>query len=578
MLMSTTDQSTHATSPFELQPLVEFTRTINSSFDIDFILNNILFTLMGKLRFTRGMILLREDGETFRVAKVKGIREIKENEYLEISSVPDSEITVESPDDQKFPWLSRICGSGVSHLLDLTVRNKLIGLVCLGKRIGDEKFTPSEEIFFRSLVNISATAIEKTAILEQLKEANRKLGNRIQELNTLFEMSKEFGAVIQRDQLIKVLVFSLLGHLGTNRYLIAVQNKDACEVIASRLPATEVKQSVLHDLMKCKTPQIVADVPDMFDPDTYRCLNEYAISIVVPMTIQGITRGIILLGKRMTRVPYGEKDMEFLSSLGNLAMISLENIHLFEEALEKQRLEEELKIAYEIQQGLLPKSLPGIENYQIAAKTIASKQVGGDYFDVVQLDDHRYLLVIADVSGKGTPAALLMANLQATIRALAPLDITIADATARVNDLIYDNTSADKFITFFWAILDTKENTLKYVNAGHNPPFYFKTDGSVRRLDKGGMILGVLRSVVTYEHEMISLKPGDTVVLYTDGISEALNTRKEEYSEERLEKLLGPITNEPAAAILDNIIRSVQDYADPSYQSDDITALIIKAM
>lgn len=576
--MSIPIPGTKPSSPFELQPLVEFTRTINSSFDIDFILNNVLFTLMGKLRFTRGLILLREDGDNYRVAKVKGIHDIREHERIHISPKPTSEITVDSVDERQFPWLTRFYASGITHILDLTVRNNLIGIVCLGKRFGDTEFTPSEEIFLRSLVNISATAIEKTSILKELKESNRSLDNRIQELNTLFEMSKEFGAVIQREQLVKVLVFSLLGHLGTNRYLIAVQQNEACQVIASRLPVKEVKQTVLRDLMKCEKPEIVAGRKDLFDQDTYRCLREYDIEIVVPMTIQGITRGIMLLGKRMTGATYTVKDLEFLSSLGNLAMISLENIRLFEETLEKQRLEEELKIAHEIQQGLLPKSLPEISNYQIAAKTIASKQVGGDYFDVVRLDDHRYLLVIADVSGKGTPASLLMANLQATIRALAPLDFTISDATARVNDLIYDNTSADKFITFFWAILNTKENTLKYVNAGHNPPYFYGSDGSVHRLDKGGMILGVLRSTVTYEHEIIPLKPGDTVVLFTDGISEAMNTRGEEYGEERLEELLQNIAPETAHTILDSIVRSVQNYADPTKQADDITALVLKAI
>jgi len=575
--MSVTNRPTTLSSPFELQPLVEFTRTINSSFDIDFILNNILFTLMGKLRFTRGVIFLREEINTFRVAKVKGMHEIKENETMQISPEPIAEISVDSLDKETFPWLTQLQQMGISHIQDLTVQNKLIGIVCLGKRIGDNTFTASEDIFFRSLVNISATAIQKTAILEELKEANRNLDYKIQELNTLFELSKEFSSVIRHDQVIKVLIFSLLGHLGTNRYLICVDTNGQCEVIASRLPVKEVKQEVLHDLMKCIKPEIITETTGMFQPDTFRCLHEYDINLVVPMARQGITKGVMLLGRRMTGVPYTQKDLEFLSSLGNLAMTSLENIQLFEEMLEKQRLEEELKIAYEIQQGLLPKTLPTIPGYQISACTIASKQVGGDYFDIVQLGENRYLIVIADVSGKGTPAALLMANLQATIRALAPLDITIADATSRVNDLIYDNTSADKFITFFWAILDAKENTLKYVNAGHNPPYYIKADGSVHRLEKGGIILGVLRSVAKYEHDVISMKSGDLFVLFTDGISEAMNRQLEEYGEERLEELIRGKNAEPAQEILDSIVHSVQQYADPTNQSDDITALVLKA-
>jgi phosphoserine phosphatase RsbU/P len=565
-------------SPFELQPLVEFTRTINSSFDIDFILNNVLFTLMGKLRFTRGIILLLERDSVFRVAKVKGMRSVRENDTIEVDPEPKYPLTVDSADEGQFPWLAGLHAMGITHIYDLTVRGNLIGLAALGNRYGTAAFTPSEEIFLHSLINISATAIEKTAILEKLNETNRALDNRVQELNTLFEMSKEFGSTIEREQLVKVLVFSLLGHLGTNRYLIAVRADGRCEVIASRLPVREVKQTVLKDLMQCRKPIVVRDAIDSFDEDTQRCLKEYQIAVVVPMAVKGETQGIMLLGRRMTGAEYSIKDLEFLSSLGNLAMMSLENIRLFEAMLEKQRLEEELKIAREIQLGLLPKALPTIDRYQIAARMIPSKEVGGDYYDVVRLDDYRYLLAVADVSGKGTPAAMLMANIQATIRALAPLDITIAGATARVNELIYDNTAADKFITFFWAILDTENNTLKYVNAGHNMPFYLGSDGGVRRLDKGGMILGVMRSNVQYEHEIIDIRTGDSLIVFTDGISEAMNPAGEEFTEKRLEALVCDNRSRSAVDLLDTIVNSVRGFAGPATQSDDITALIVKAL
>jgi phosphoserine phosphatase RsbU/P len=565
-------------SPFELQPLVEFTRTINSSFDIDFILNNVLFTLMGKLRFTRGIILLLERDSVFRVAKVKGMRSVRENDTIEVDPEPKYPLTVDSADEGQFPWLAGLHAMGITHIYDLTVRGNLIGLAALGNRYGTAAFTPSEEIFLHSLINISATAIEKTAILEKLNETNRALDNRVQELNTLFEMSKEFGSTIEREQLVKVLVFSLLGHLGTNRYLIAVRADGRCEVIASRLPVREVTQTVLKDLMQCRKPIVVRDAIDSFDEDTQRCLKEYQIAVVVPMAVKGETQGIMLLGRRMTGAEYSIKDLEFLSSLGNLAMMSLENIRLFEAMLEKQRLEEELKIAREIQLGLLPKALPTIDRYQIAARMIPSKEVGGDYYDVVRLDDYRYLLAVADVSGKGTPAAMLMANIQATIRALAPLDITIAGATARVNELIYDNTAADKFITFFWAILDTENNTLKYVNAGHNMPFYLGSDGGVRRLDKGGMILGVMRSNVQYEHEIIDIRTGDSLIVFTDGISEAMNPAGEEFTEKRLEALVCDNRSRSAVDLLDTIVNSVRGFAGPATQSDDITALIVKAL
>ncbi len=574
--MSERNRYTQTPSPFDLQPLVEFTRTVNSSFDLDFILNNVLFTLMGKLHFTRGIVLLREHGNVFNVAKAKGLQSVKAGERFEFSPVP---VEFPHPSElQDYPWYSRFVESGLTHILDLTVRNELIGLIALGKMKGETEFDEREEIFLRSLVNISATAIEKARILIELRDSNRKLDNRIQELNTLFEMSKEFGSIFQRDQLVKILVFSLLGHLGMNRYVIAVKRNDIYDVLASRFPVKDIKQTVLREVMSVEEPLLIIPGENRFTPDTMRCLTENKIAALVPMTLQGETRGIMLLGQRMAAGEYTQPDLEFLYSLANLAMISIENIRLFEETLEKQRLEEELKIAREIQQGLLPKNLPVVQNYQFAARTISSKQVGGDYYDFVKLDNDRYLLVIADVSGKGTPAAMLMSNLQATIRAIAPLEIAIEDATARVNNLIYDNTGADKFITFFWAILDTKRNSLKYVNAGHNPPYLIRSDKSFYRLEKGGMILGVVKDLPVYESELIDIKSGDILVLFTDGITEAMNLQGEEFEEDRLETLLTRVTDKSAEEILQTIVTAVNEFSDVSSQTDDITASILKAL
>jgi phosphoserine phosphatase RsbU/P len=566
------------TSPFELQPLVEFTRTINSSFDLDFILNNVLYTLMGKLLYTRGLIVLRDSDGRYRVVKAKGAKDADTVTRIDFTPPPPPLVSFDAMPANEYPWTAELQRAGIEYLYGLTVRDELIGFIAMGKRVGDRPFSESEEIFLRSLVNISATAIEKARILLELKDANRNLDSRVQELKTLFEMGKEFGSTLRRDQLVKILVFSLLGHVGTNRYLIAVKDRDACEIIASRLPIKEIRKEYLDDFVRITIPVLTEKSETVFEADTVACLRDNNIAVVVPMTLQGETRGVILLGSRMGARPYTERELEFLSSLGNLAMISLENIRLVEETIEKQRLEDELKLAQEIQQGLLPKRIPVTEGFQIAARTIASKQVGGDYFDIVELDEHRFLLVIADVSGKGTPASLLMANLQATIRAIAPLDITIAEATARVNNLIFDNTSADKFITFFWAILDIKEKIFKYVNAGHNPPFLIRSDGSIERLEKGGMILGVLRSVNLYEHDIVPLRPGDCVMLFTDGVSEAMNQAREEFGEERLGSILMDARGQSAEAILDTTIRAVTEYAGSASQSDDITALVVKAL
>ncbi len=257
-------------------------------------------------------------------------------------------------------------------------------------------------------------------------------------------------------------------------------------IAASRTDAGAPQGELLATLARTRGPVLVDDLVVRNTVDPRPVLRSLGLAVVVPMQLQGETKGLIVLGDKLNREPYGQADLEFLASLANLAIISLENARLFKEALEKQRMENELMIARDIQKGLLPSVIPAIDGVDIAATNISSKQVGGDYYDVIPVSAGRFIIAIGDVSGKGTPAALLMANLQATIRALVPLDLTLGELTARVNVLMCQNTGGNKFVTFFWGILDTARGTLLYVNAGHNYPYLLHADGSMDRLDVAG--------------------------------------------------------------------------------------------
>jgi sigma-B regulation protein RsbU (phosphoserine phosphatase) len=285
---------------------------------------------------------------------------------------------------------------------------------------------------------------------------------------------------------------------------------------------------------------------------------------------------MIGLGDKISGQPYSPADLEFLAALGNLAIISLENARLFKEALEKQKMEDELVIAKEIQRGLLPSSLPEIPGFEFAASSLSSKQVGGDYYDVIPLRENRFVIAIGDVSGKGTPAALLMANLQAAIRALVPLNLPLPELTGRVNDLIADNTGSGRFITFFWGVLDPDGRTLQYVNAGHNPPYLFHRDGSFERLEKGGLILGVMKTTRPYEGGSIGFSPGDVLLLFTDGVSEAMDHEGVEFGEGPLEQVTCESLTQPSASILERIVEKVREHSRGVTQSDDITLLVLR--
>ena len=169
-----------------------------------------------------------------------------------------------------------------------------------------------------------------------------------------------------------------------------------------------------------------------------------------------------------------------------------------------------------------------------------------------------------------------MANLQATIRALVPLELPIQELTARVNDLMCENTGGSKFVTFFWGVVDHVSRTFKYVNAGHNYPYLIHGDGSIERLEKGGMILGVMKTTIPYEHDVVVLREGDTLVLFTDGVTEAMNKDGVDYGEERLESILSTIRGIDAHEIIERVHKDVLRYTAGAPQSDDLTMMVIR--
>jgi sigma-B regulation protein RsbU (phosphoserine phosphatase) len=562
-------------SRFEHSALFEFSKIINSSLSQNFIMGHILLTIMGKMLATKGMVLLARSDHQFEIAAVKGFPARMIGQGVTIPRVPTTMFSLDRLKRARSPWVDFFLLNGVEFLLPMFINEKTIGFLGFGGRLSRRKLSTTEETYLRSLANISASAIEKTRTLEEIRQINRKLDIKVQELKTLFELGKEFSSLLDWEKQTRLLVFSILGQIGVQRYLVCLRQGNDMRVVASRIDSPEPQPKLLESLASIKKPVLVENLTVRGIADIREILGTIGIKVVIPMQFQGETRGFILLGEKLSREGFTLADLEFLASLGSLAMISLENVRLFKEAIEKQRLEDELMIAREIQKGLLPAALPTIPGVSVAAMNVSSKQVGGDYYDILPISKSRWLLAIGDVSGKGTPAALLMANLQATIRALVSLNIPLEELTARVNDLMCDNTGGSRFVTFFWGILDAEKRVLRYVNAGHNYPFVVSEDGSVRRLDKGGMILGVLKSV-SYEEGSLQLKAGDVLVLFTDGVTEAMDKNSREYGEDRLEALLRRISSDDADRIMHRTHDDIKTYAAGEPQSDDITMMVLK--
>jgi phosphoserine phosphatase RsbU/P len=535
---------------------------------------------MGKMLVTRGLVLLKRNGKLFQVIAAKGLDNSIVGQSIEIEHPPRSIHLAKKLIHGISGWSEFLKDKQQSLIIPIFSQRRIVGYITLSERLTKSPFSTLDKKIIQSLVNLSGAAIEKALIIDQVREANRSLDRKIQELNTLFDLSKEFNIGLDEKKVVRLVTFALLGQIGVKSYAICIRNEDELNIIASRMEGSADLQEILPtlcDLAKSVTTQ------DLLKLKAYRIaaarLIKMGITAVVPMHIQQKTNGMILLGERLRGGIYSQADLEFLYSLGNLAIISIENARLFKTAIEKQRMEDELNIARDIQQGLLPEKLPSIPRFDIAALTISSKEVGGDYYDVITRTHDEYVLAIGDVSGKGTPAALLMANVQAALRALAPLCSSVSETTGQINDLTCANTrGGSRFITFFWGILDTLSSKFRYTNAGHNPPYVMRKNGIMEKLEEGGMILGIFKTTTPYAEASITLSPGDILVMYTDGVSEAMDQNNEQFTEERLEVVLKKSTHQSAKEIIRQIQKELETHTKGTPQSDDITLLVLKAL
>jgi phosphoserine phosphatase RsbU/P len=560
---------------FELRTLLDTSRMLIESHDLDFVLSNLLLISMGKLFALRATILLWDPVKKhYQVAKNKGKTGLFEGQTLRLNlsdqTKATSVITAGTDDYNALPDPFR--HQDYCAMFNMRTSSQHIGYLCMGAKATKEPFATHELDFIENLVNISAVAISNSQLVKQLRSTNVQLDRRIQEMHTLFDLSKEFNATVDLQPILRIFKFALLGQMFIRSFFFLLRRHESQpEVVVQNGMKGTFNDSEMRDLLKTTQPYL--RVSDSLR-QKYSILEENGIEALIRLELQEET-AVMGVGKRATGEPYSDGDFNFLSSLGNLAMLSIQKTYLLRERIEKERLEEELTIARTIQEKLLPDPLPDVTGLQIAASNVPSYQVGGDYFDVIKKGG-QICLAIADVTGKGIPASLLMANLQAMLHVLTPVGDSLNEATGRINDIIYANTPSDKFISFFWGTYDEASAQFKYANAGHNPPILLNASiTEPRLLSQGGVLLGAMPTLMPYSTGEVQLKTGDVIVMYTDGVSEAMNPAEEEYGEERLLACIKKNIGLDAQGILYAILEEVKEFTHNQY-SDDITVLVVK--
>ncbi|HEV8631341.1 MAG TPA: SpoIIE family protein phosphatase [Thermoanaerobaculia bacterium] len=314
------------------------------------------------------------------------------------------------------------------------------------------------------------------------------------------------------------------------------------------------------------------------EPEGAELLPQARHELAVPVEVEGERRGILVVGDKESRSgvgPFPDEDRRALALFANQAALALEQARLHQEALEKERLEREMELAAQIQQGILPRALPDIAGYELLGWTRPARHVGGDYWDVVPLPDGRYALLVADVSGKGVSAALLVSTLHSALRLLLARGESVEGLLQAVNQHLIDFSAANKFATLLLATLDVSSGEVAYVNAGHNPGVLLRRDGAIEPLPACAVPLGLLPGPV-YRESLTALAAGDLLCLYSDGVTEASARSGEEYGLERLEALLRQQQTAPLSELRGALDEELLSFVAGQPQGDDQTVVLLR--
>jgi len=403
------------------------------------------------------------------------------------------------------------------------------------------------------------------------------------EKEVLLEISKTLSAPLELDGVIEAILRSLHQVVRYDAAAIHLVSRgtQALELIRDvGYPAGSeeafrlmVGEGIVGWVAKTGEPLIVPDVSR--DSRYVSARPQTRSELAAPLVLEGRTIGVFNVESDHLDA-YHEGHLELLAVFAAQAAVAIERARLTRELLERRRFEKELAVARDIQASFLPKRAPDVPGFELAGATQPHAEVGGDYFDFIRVSDSRLGIAIADVSGKGIPAALIMAGFRMSLLAEIRNEFALRAVMRKVNSLLHESTERDKFVTAFYGMLDFKNRVIVFANAGHNPPILLRLDGSIQYLLEGGVALGVLPDA-RYEERPLALQKGDILLFYTDGISEAESPEGEQYGTRRLEHALRRLAPGSAQEILKGIVDEVTAWAGERGVTDDLTLVVAKA-
>jgi serine phosphatase RsbU (regulator of sigma subunit) len=442
--------------------------------------------------------------------------------------------------------------------------------------------TTDSHTIFRSAADLLREPEEiRTDSVTPMGEGLRRYADR---LRLLTEVNQALDRIISLEELLDLILDRAFDHLRPEEAAIYLRSDDGSYACAASRsvgkgdPDMLSSKNLMEQVVEGRQAALVLDAQtDERFNEAMSLLDAGVRSLVAaPLLDPDGTLGLIVLGSRLTLRQFEEDDMELLASLASVAAMRIRNVHLAEEAEAHRRLEQEVALAREIQVSLLPDALPEVEGWDIVAGNIPSRGVSGDFFKVeLRHDESEVVLMLSDVSGKGIGASLLTASLEALSAGPIHDGVPVEVIFRSVSHLLFDRTPPEKYATSFLASVEPNTGFLRYCNAGHNPGLLLRADGSTEWLESTGMPLGILpEGVFTAEEK--TLEVGDTLILYTDGITEPEDPDEEEYGQDRLEAVCVKNREEPIAEIMAAIEKDLYDFVRGVPFLDDRTLVLIR--
>ncbi|HEV7498662.1 MAG TPA: SpoIIE family protein phosphatase, partial [Vicinamibacteria bacterium] len=487
----------------ELISLLDLTTTLNSAMSREEILDAALLIVMGELQAGRGCLLVAAPDGAYEVRASRGLPAAAPKRSA-IALAADC-VAVRGGEGEGSLAAAALEAYGLDVLCPIVrfyeagaadapgeTGARVIALIGLGPRADGRSYAAEEVSFLQSVASCAATPIENGLIYHELKTVNQRLSLKVYQLHTLFDISRELTSSFDEEGIKNLVTSTVMGHLLVSRcalYLgvtgggLAVAHERG---LRSENEASLVPEAGARPVLDALTrPLGVAELPAGAMRDR---LHRARMSLVVPVTVGARTDGFLAVGERVGGGAFTEEDRDFALTLARQAGAALEAVRLHRVDLQKQRRDREMQIAREIQQSLFPHERPSIAGFEVAAESHACYEVGGDHYDIIPLEGGRWALAIADVSGKGAPASILMASVHASLRALAG-SASPDQLMVRLNRFLFESTQDNKYVTLFYAELDPARRRLAYVNAGHVPPFWIGGARRRERLGAGGPVL-----------------------------------------------------------------------------------------